>query len=729
MKIYSEPASLLGIYRSLFDNNHDACYALDLEGNFMLFNQAAVEITGYSQEEALKMSFVSIIYDDFLNEAVNCFHSVVLGNYEKLNIPIKNKNGKRVELIVTAGPIYINGQINGIIGMAKDLTEKAALEMQLSNQNQVLEMVAKGSPMKDVLDNIIFLIESSSNDIICSILVPDKEGENLLLKSGPNLPTEYKKYLTIFPIGPKEGSGGTAAYYKRPVITKDIDKDLLWKKYKLIALASGLKACWSYPIFDINNEVIGIFEMYYKKLHNPEEPAREIIEKAIYLTSIVLQHYRSEEKINFMAFHDELTGLANRRLFKERLNTTLNAGFNPGKVMAVMYFDLDQFKLINDSLGHTFGDKLLKAVAKRLQSSIRQDDLVSRWGGDEFTILLMNIKEREIKIVAQRILNVFEKSFSVEGKELFITPGIGISLYPYDGVTTEELLRKADIAMYQAKKEGRNNYQFYNDKLDKQSIERLEIENQLRKALERNEFTLEYQPIIELSTEKLTGVEALIRWKSPVLGQLSPNSFIPVAEETGMILPIGEWVLKTACQQMKNWLDNGIGLSTISVNISLRQFYQPDLVPMISEVIKETGIHPSNLTIEITESMTMDVTIAKNILQDLKSIGVNISIDDFGTGYSSLSYLKRFPIDFLKIDQSFIRDIANSKDDENIATTILLMGRNLGLNVIAEGVETKEQLSILRSNQCHEAQGYLFSRPLSPEKLEQLFTAFHMRKI
>ncbi|MFJ7726566.1 putative bifunctional diguanylate cyclase/phosphodiesterase [Neobacillus sp. NPDC097160] len=424
-----------------------------------------------------------------------------------------------------------------------------------------------------------------------------------------------------------------------------------------------------------------------------------------------------------MSFHDELTGLANKTLFDEKVDIAIKLYKNThGKMLGVLYFDLDRFKLINDYLGHNIGDQILKIIAQRIQSSVRRNDIAARQGNDEFTILLDNVTKHEVDILAQRFADQIAEPIMIKGQEVFLTPSIGISLYPADGKNANDLIRKADMAMYHAKKEGRNNIQFYHANLEKNNSNRIILENELRKAIEKNEFILHYQPIIDLATNKINGVEALIRWEHPEQGIVLPDKFIPIAEETGMIIPIGEMVLRKACYQLKKWRESELLLPTISVNISIRQFYQPNLVSMIEQIINETSIEPNCLTIEITESMTMDVEKASIILNDLKNIGVNISIDDFGTGYSSLSYLKKFPIDNLKIDRSFISDIAKSKDDENIATMILLMADNLGLSVIAEGVETREQLGVLRQHRCNEAQGFLFSKPLAEDDMKEFLS-------
>lgn len=711
------------IYKSLFDYHQDACFALDLEGNFILFNDAAVLLTGYSTEEALQMSLIPLILDDCLEKTLRFFDRVLQGNRESFNAVINHKKGNRVSVSVTFNPIYMDKDICGIVGIAKNMIEISNNETLTIDPNKVLEMVAKGCPFKEVLEEIVVLVEKVTDDGLCSILLVNENGTNLNLGTAPNLPTEYIDNIPMIPIDPEVGSCETADYLNRHIIASDIANDPLWKGSKEFALKHKLKARWSSPICDSHEKLLGVFEIYYDRTSIPTERDKQFIKKVTNLTSLVIQHYRTEEKINFLAYHDELTGLANKRLFDEKVNIAIKLyKKEEGKLLGILYFDLDQFKRINDYLGHRVGDQLLKKIAERIQRCVRNNDLVSRKGSDEFTILLDHVTKQEVTLIVKRISDAFSLPFNIEGHEVFITPSIGISLFPPDGKNADELISKADMAMYHAKKNGRNNFQFYNPNLEKHNFNRLDIENELRKAIDKNEFILHYQPIIDLSVNKITGVEALIRWEHPHRGRISPDYFIPVAEETGMIIPIGEIVLKKACYQMKKWQDSGFFLSTISVNISIRQFFQPNLVPMIAQIIKETGIAPNCLTIEITESMTMDVEIASEILHDLKGLGVNISIDDFGTGYSSLSYLKKFPIDYLKIDRSFINDIAKSKDDENIATTILLMAHNLGLSVIAEGVETSEQLGILRQHRCNEAQGFLFSKPLPEKDLKQLLS-------
>lgn len=706
------------VYKSLFEYNHDACYAVDMDGNFILFNEEAVAITGYSPQEAFGMNFISIIHEDYLEETIEHFRRVTSGVRERFETVIVKKNsGERADILLTVVPITAGGEIIGAVGCAQDVTKQKELEALLSGQNRILEMIAKGASFPEVLDNIILWIERFMNGARCSIMIADQEGNRLVHGSSPSLPDKYNEAVNGIPIGPSVGSCGTAAYLRRSVTVTDIGTDPLWADYRDLALSCGLKACWSSPLFDDDQRVIGTFGLYYDHSSSPREKDMQTIQKATDLTSLAIQHYRAKEKINFMAYHDALTGLPNRRLFDQRVCAAVEkTKLGDGEQLCLMFLDLDRFKIVNDSLGHKMGDKLLRCVSDKLKKCLGNEALISRQGGDEFSILLENTTKAEAQAVADSILNTMSGLFLIDGTEVYITTSIGMCFYPDDGENLGVLLSKADVAMYQTKKQGRNNYQTYDVLLDKKAFEKLQIEIELRRALERNEFELHYQPIFNLCSNKIVGAEALLRWKNEKVGSVPPQQFIPIAEETGMIVPIGEWVLKTALLQLKSWHLEGIEPLTISVNLSIRQFYQPNLIQMIRETLQEADVKPCCLTIEITESMTMDVEAANFILHELKKLGVNISIDDFGTGYSSLNYLKRFPIDHLKIDRSFIQDIANNKSDENIATTIILMAHNLGLSVIAEGIETEEQLALLKQHRCNEAQGYLFSKPVPAEQ-------------
>ncbi|MGP4042140.1 putative bifunctional diguanylate cyclase/phosphodiesterase [Gracilibacillus sp. D59] len=384
---------------------------------------------------------------------------------------------------------------------------------------------------------------------------------------------------------------------------------------------------------------------------------------------------------------------------------------------AVFFLDLDRFKTINDSLGHEYGDILLKKVAERLQKKVPTNGTVFRYGGDEFIVLLENTTIEETEQVATVILNALTFPYDLEGIDIVVSPSIGISLYPNDATDAKTLIKKADNAMYHAKRTGKSNFQFYHDSMLSKISGNVEMESLLRKAIDREEFLLVYQPQIDAGTNKIYGAEALIRWHNKELGLISPVEFIPLAEESGLIVPIGEWVIREACQQVKHWQKAGYTPFPVSVNLSIRQFYQTDLIPTVKSIIEEVGIEPEYLELEITESMAMDADTASVILHELKMIGVKIAIDDFGTGYSSLSYLKKFPIDHLKIDQSFIQDISDDADDD-IVSAIIMLAHNLMMRTIAEGVETEAHMRYLQKHQCDVLQGYYFSKPLEPKALE-----------
>jgi diguanylate cyclase (GGDEF)-like protein len=428
------------------------------------------------------------------------------------------------------------------------------------------------------------------------------------------------------------------------------------------------------------------------------------------------------QRVEYLAYHDGLTGLPNRSMFSKLLTKSISEAHRYHRQLAVAFLDLDRFKQINDTLGHEAGDQLLQKVALRLRGCVRDSDTVARLGGDEFVVLLPDLADSKYAAAAaQKILLQIAKEFTLIGQEFRVTASIGISTYPQDGLDEQTLTKNADIAMYQAKAEGKNNFQFYSEKLNANSLERLALESSLRHALERNEFLLHYQAKRDIASGRITGMEALLRWEHPDLGIVAPMQFIPVAEETGLIIPIGKWVLKTACMQSVEWCNQGLAPLSMAVNLTPRQFCDESLLTDVTSILAAAGMDPHFLEIEITESLLIhDVENTLRILKGLKALGIRIAVDDFGTGYSSLAMLQRFPLDTIKIDRSFMRDIVGTPKDTGLADAIIAMGKSLSLTVVAQGVETREQAEHLRLHECNELQGFYFKKPLPADEFTLL---------
>jgi diguanylate cyclase (GGDEF)-like protein len=465
---------------------------------------------------------------------------------------------------------------------------------------------------------------------------------------------------------------------------------------------------------------LGTLDLYYREARRAGTADMEFMRSAANVAAMAIERNRALEQLQAVAYHDTLTGLPNRRLFTDLLEHYLSQTRRKQPVGALLLLDLDHFQVVNDSLGHLAGDRLLQSVAERLKECLRDSDTVARMGGDEFMVLLPDIGQAaDAAKIAQKLLSVIARPFQLSGQELVVTASIGLSVYPLDGTDGETLIKNADAALYRVKEQGRNHYQFWTAEMNSRALERLTLESQLRRALEQHQFLLHYQPQVDLMTGEITGVESLVRWNHPERGLVSPALFIGVAEESGLIIPLGEWILQTACAQARRWADQGYPVR-VGVNLSVRQFRQKGLIELVMGVLRDTGLEPRYLNLEITESLAMeDVNASIVVLKAFGKLGVQMSIDDFGTGYSSLAYLKQLPIHTLKIDRAFVGGIGRDADDTAIVTALLTMAQSLGLKVIAEGVETEAQLAFLRTRGCEGMQGYLFSPPVPAETIEQ----------
>ena len=580
------------------------------------------------------------------------------------------------------------------------LTVKEALrsykqEQQLAEQNKLL--VAANRDLAESLSQLVATLEATADGI-------------LVLDSNNNVLRYNQKFLDLWGISQTLSSVGDRNELLNLAYTRLAQLDTYSfgqledneHQYKLLELKNGTILECSAQGQDLQAENIGLVWSF-----------RDITERQ-----------KAEQMIEHQAFHDSLTQLPNRTNFDRQLKATLKVTGESGGKLAVMFFDLDRFKTINDTLGHNMGDLLLQSVVERLHKCVRDGDVISRWGGDEFTLLLSQINHRQdATLVASRILEILQSPFELNGHRLRITSSIGIAVYPDDGEDAETLLKNADVALYHAKYEGRNNYQHYNLKLNIQAKERLDLDHRLHYALEHDEFLLHYQPIVNVVTGEIIKMETLLRWQHPKIGLVSPTVFIPVAEENGAIVEIGRWVLEQACQQNRLWHEMGFTNLNIAVNLSVRQFQQQNLVATIAEILEKTKLPATALEIEITETVTIqNGNAAKKILSQLHLLGISLAMDDFGTGYSSLTYLKQFPFQTIKIDRSFVQNALADREDAAITKAVLGLGHALGINVVAEGVETKELRDFLHNLNCRYMQGYYFSKPLIATAATKLLT-------
>jgi diguanylate cyclase (GGDEF)-like protein/PAS domain S-box-containing protein len=621
-------------------------------------------------------------------------------------------DGRFVE--VDARPQEVNGTTLGRVLSFHDITERRRTEGLLAGEKQALEMIVTQAPLREVLITVAHRIEELSGKMFCGVLIPDDRGRFLHMPT-PLLPKDYLEAAEQVAPALHAETGKVAAPHNdsgRPL--PEVVQSLM-EPYRELAEKHNLRVGAVKPVYSSAGTLLGIVAGYYHLFDTPAPDDDRLLEIAANLSRIVIERKSSENRLEYLAHYDSLTGLPNRGLFRDRLGQAMARAERLHQSLALMFLDLDRFKVINDTLGHAIGDQLLRAVGLRLRSSVRAEDTVARLGGDEFTVLMERISAPgDATTVAQKILAALSPPFNIGGREIFATASIGITVYPQDPGDMDGLLINADSALYAAKQAGRNTFRFYIGEMNEKALERLEVENDLRRALERGEFVLYYQPKVNLVTGKLAGAEALIRWLHPQRGIVQPLEFVSLLEDTGMINEVGRWALQTACDQIRNWMDEKLPPLRVAVNISARQFLHYDLGRDVSDALNSSGVPPDRLELELTESVLMqNPERANELLQTIRALGVvRIDIDDFGTGYSSLSYLKRFPINTVKIDASFVRGLPDDHEDSAIVQAVIAMAHSLGLKVIAEGVENEQQVEFLRLHQCDEIQGYILSSPL-----------------
>lgn len=670
------------LMRILVDSVPDSIFAKDAQSKFLLANNAVARGMGATPQDLLGKDDFAFFPPDMAQRFYDDEQRILQTGEPMLNQEepaVNNQTGKMRWLLTSKLPVRNEaGDIVGLVGIGRDITLRREAELALRESEERFRSLTELSSD--------WYWEQNAQLAFVELEDPNgKSGfqrEELLGKTLRDLPT------TEILSGSWDEHDAVVAEHKP------------FRDLELRHVKGNGRACYlsltGVPAFNAKGEFRG-----YRGI------GRDITDRKT-----------SEERIQYLATHDSLTSLPNRFMFSEILNLAIESARRNARKLAVLFIDLDRFKNINDTLGHEAGDLLLNEMAGRFKQCLRASDVVGRLGGDEFVILIQELDNPEqAATVARKILSAAVKPVSVYGQECRVTASIGICVYPDDAEDEHTIMKSADIAMYRAKEEGKNNYQFYSPDIKARSLERLIMENNLRLALERNEFFLHYQAKRNLKTGEIAGVEALVRWQHPQLGIVSPAQFIPLAEETGLIVLIGRWVIKTACEQNVAWMKQGLPPLCMAVNLSVRQFFDDGLINDVATALKETGMEPGLLEMEITEGMVMqDAERAIRILSAIKRLGVRLAIDDFGVGYSSLAQIKRFPIDTLKMDSSFIRDIPQNREDRAITEAIIAMGKTLSLTVIAEGVETEEQETFLREHACDQSQGYYFSKPIAPEE-------------
>jgi len=667
-------------YRLLVETASDVFYQLDQLGRWTYLNRAWQEVTGFPVASSIGTPLLESVYPTDLGTARRLLDSVLSGESpcERVDLRLKTSTGSYRWVELMARPFGRIGQgISGVTGTLRDVTAKRLAEEALRENEERYRRIFSN------IQDIYF--ESSMGGLIIEV-------------------------------------------------SPSIENSLGYRRDQLIGMPFAMLCDDPEAVGEIRErlqeyEQLRDFELLLRPRGGETLPCsvnaslvRDESGKPLKIVGSIRdisERKRAEEEIRSLAYHDQLTGLPNRSLLRDRMQQALAQARRQNRQMALLFLDLDRFKDVNDTLGHDAGDELLRMVARQLDSCVRQSDTVARLGGDEFVILLTSVKNaHDPVVVAEKILQLLTRPFVLNGKEVFTSTSIGIAMYPDDGADADTLLKHADMAMYEAKEHGRGHFQFFSEKMHQAAFDRNLLERKLRVALEEGQFQLYYQPQWDMRGRRLIGVEALVRWFHPEDGPISPARFIPVAEDTGLIRPLGEWVLRTACAQLRAWQDAGHRPIRVGVNISGRQFRQPDLVEMIDRILAETGLDPRQLELELTETYLMeDAAATSRTLEYLKVRGLELAIDDFGTGYSSLNYLKHFPIDRIKIDQSFVREVVSNADDAAIVEAIIAMANSLELDVIAEGVETARQLRFLKDRGCSEMQGYFFARPMPADEM------------
>jgi diguanylate cyclase (GGDEF)-like protein/PAS domain S-box-containing protein len=706
-----ERRALNALLTSVADRTNRAVVVTDHERKILYTNAAFAGMFGYAPGEVQGRLADELLIGPYTNrktiEQLQLWLDEESGGEE--DILVYDKEGR--EIWTTA---YVKahrndrGHVKFLFGLLTDIRETKQLR---SLQQLILGALADDLPISNIAEQLCRRVEQLAPDVVCSILHVDADGLIHPL-GGPSLPADYSASLDGVAIGPEVGSCGSAAYLGEPILATDIDADPRWQPFKSGPLAAGLRACWSTPIKAKDGRVIGSFAFYFREVRAPSCWHQQIVEACVHLGSLAIQRQESRAEIGQLAYHDKLTGLPNRARIPSLISDAIQA-CPPGGHVAVAFLDADNFKDVNDTLGHSAGDEFLVAFANRLRAQIRPGDMLGRLGGDEFVIVLPNRDGIQASLTAARITAAVSLPLTIGKRQVPMSASMGLSLYPDNASDIDTLIKQADAAMYKAKRGGRATYRFFTEDIDKLAEQRLMHSAALRSAIASDALSLHYQPQIRTRDGAIHGVEALARWHDPVLGDVSPAKFIPLAEECGLIEQIGAWSIREACRQMAAWRRAGLDIPCVSVNLSPINFQTVNLAALVAQILAEHDLPANLLMLEITEGVFLNerATVVAT-MNELRRFGVGLSLDDFGTGYSSLSRLTQLPIDELKIDRSFMRDLEDNSGTRAIVTAVVRVGQSLNLAVVAEGVETEAQRQLLAELGCGAIQGFLYARPM-----------------
>jgi diguanylate cyclase (GGDEF)-like protein/PAS domain S-box-containing protein len=688
----------------------DLCLAvLGPQDRVVYSNAGFTKMLGFERAEAAGQPLGKFLTDDELR-AHRCFGAAVPHEQRfQEEFFARTKSGE---------PLWLSGLFRRVFDPAGSIQATAVLLQDVTEsrlqalQRDALASIAAGATLNQLAAVICRQAESLTPDVICSILRVD-EGGLLHPLAAPSLPPIYSQAIEGLAIGPTVGSCGTAAWRGEPVFVADMTTDPLWEPYRSLPLPPGLRACWSTPIKLKNGRVAGTFAFYFRGQRGPTALHHKIVETCVNLCALAIERHEAEVNINHLAYFDHLTGLPNRGRLQSDIGRLIASSSAHPQRVALLCIDVDHFKYVNDTLGHSSGDQLLVEVARRLREQATETSIVGRMGGDEFVMTLPGCDASRARATATSLLKSLCQPVMVDGISLPLSVSIGVAIYPDDSGDIDELLMNADVALYEAKRAGRGICKVFRPEMNARVEERMLLGSELKDALARGELDLHYQPQVRIADGRVHGVEALTRWSHPSLGNITPDRFIPVAEESGLIEPLGIWSLDKACGQLAAWHGEGLMVPSISVNLSALHFRNSALTATIAAALRKHGLKPHMLTLEITESLMMDEDpVTSETLQSVHALGVALSMDDFGKGYSSLSALATRPLSELKIDRSFTNRIEHDRATSAIVTAVIQIGRSLGMTVVAEGVETDRQFQLLKRLGCDVSQGYFSGRPM-----------------